>query len=104
MLESKHPDARIPDAVSLHQHNNTPDFVDVDVAEETVEKVARPLSGSAGVGGADSHALQHWLLRFGAASRNFALFCRESCRMALEWLPALGSLSSTYGPPTLRRG
>ena len=66
---SKHPDARTPEASSLHRHNTTPDFVDVDVTEDTVETVARRLFGGAGLGGADSHALQHWLLRFGIASR-----------------------------------
>jgi hypothetical protein len=39
-LESKHLDARTLDAASLHQRNNAPDFVNINVAEETVKKVA----------------------------------------------------------------
>ena len=35
----------------------------------SVKKVAWHLSGSASVGGTDSHALHHWLLRSGAASQ-----------------------------------
>jgi hypothetical protein len=77
VLESKHPDARTPDANSLPKYSNTPDFVDVDITEESVEKVARRLSGSAGLGGTDSHALQHWLLRFGAASRKLRIALAE---------------------------
>ena len=82
VLASKHPEARMPVASSLHQYANTPDFVDVDVTEETVEKVARRLSGSAGVGGTDSHALQHWLLRFGAVSRKL----RAVVAKLVDWL------------------
>ena len=68
-LESKHPDARIPETSSLFDYPSTPDFVDLDITSDVVEKVARRLSGSAGLGGVDSHALQHLLLQFGAASR-----------------------------------
>jgi hypothetical protein len=67
-LESKHPHAWILDASSLPKYTITPDFVDVDICEEAVETGARRHSGSAGLGGMDSHALQHWLLRFGVAS------------------------------------
>jgi hypothetical protein len=75
-LESKHPHARIPDASSLPEYTNTPDFVDA------VKKVARRLSGSAGLGGTDSHALQHWLLQFGVASRKLCTALAEFT----EWL------------------
>jgi hypothetical protein len=68
-MESKHPNnARILDVASLSRYTITPDFVDVDICEESVEKVARRLSGSVGLGGTDIHALQHWLLRFGMTS------------------------------------
>ena len=65
---SKHPEARTHDASSLNQRTNAPGFVDVDVTEETVEKIAQRLSGGASAGGIDSRALQRWLLRCGAAS------------------------------------
>jgi hypothetical protein len=55
-LKSKHPHARIPDASSLTKYPITPNFVDVDICEEAVITVARWLSGSAGLGGTDSHA------------------------------------------------
>ncbi len=68
VLRSKHPDARIPKPESLPQYDNTPDFVEVDITEDTVAKVARRPSGSAGLGGPDSHALKHWLRQLGLAS------------------------------------
>ncbi len=81
-LESKHQHARTPDASSLTKYPITPDFVDVDICEETVGTVARRLSGSAGLGGTDSHALQHWLLRFGVASRKL----RTALAEFTDWL------------------
>jgi hypothetical protein len=59
VLESKHPHARILDANSLPKYNQTPNFVNVDITEEAVKKVARRLSGITGLGGTDSIALQH---------------------------------------------
>jgi hypothetical protein len=49
-------------------YSEMPDFVDLDITDKIIEKVARRLSGSAGAGGTDSHALTHWLLHFGIAS------------------------------------
>jgi hypothetical protein len=66
-LRSKHPDARIPKPESLPTYAHTPDFVKVDITADAI--VAWRLSGSAGlVGGTGSHALKHWLLRFGVTS------------------------------------
>ena len=67
VLRSKHPDAKVPDISVLEEYETVPDFVDLDITEETVEQTARRLSGSAGPGGTDSAAVQHWLLRFGGA-------------------------------------
>ncbi len=69
VLESKHPDARVPDVSFFQSYPNTPDFVDLDITEDSVEKVAGRLSGSAGLGGSDAYACSHWLLKFGTASR-----------------------------------
>ena len=70
MPASKHPERRTLEASSLKKRNDAPNFADTCVADETVKKVARCPTGGAGVlGGSDSHALQRWLLRFGAASR-----------------------------------
>ncbi len=68
VLESKHPNARVPDFSSFPLYPNTPDFVDLAITEDSVEKVAGRLSGSAGLGGTDAYALSHWLLKFGTAS------------------------------------
>jgi hypothetical protein len=67
-LQSKHPDARVADPTQLPSYSETPDFVDLDITDEIVEKVARQLSGSAGASGTDPHALTHWLLHCGTAS------------------------------------
>jgi hypothetical protein len=47
--------------------------VHLDITEHSVEKVAGRVSGSAGLGGTDAHALSHWLLKFGAASRRLRI-------------------------------
>eukprot|EP00978_Attheya_sp_CCMP212_P038941 scaffold198092_cov45-Attheya_sp.AAC.1 len=66
-LRSKHPPARIPEVEDLEEYDTLPEFVRVDITDETVEKVVRRLSGAAGPGGTDAMSLQHWLLRFGSA-------------------------------------
>jgi hypothetical protein len=49
---------------------NAANFVDIVMTkQDAVGNVAGCLSSGAGAGGADSHAVQHWLLRFGFASR-----------------------------------
>jgi hypothetical protein len=77
-----HPDARIPKPESLPHYAHTPDFVEVDITADAVEKVSQRLSDSAGLGGTDSHALKHWLLRFGVAS----LKLREALADFMDWL------------------
>ena len=99
VLRSKHPDARIPKPESLPHYAHTPNFVEVDITVDAVEKVARRLSGSAGLGGTDSHALKHWLLRFGVASlklrealADFCLFYSSDVPVNLYLLHLSGSL------------
>jgi hypothetical protein len=82
VTEAKHPDVRTPEALSLHRCNTTPNFVDVDITKDTVKTIARRLSGGAGAGGTGRHALQHWLLRFGVASRKL----RSVVAKLAEWL------------------
>jgi hypothetical protein len=65
VLQSKHTDARVPDASEMEDYETLPDFVDLDITEEIVEQVARQLSGGTGPGGLDAQAIQQWLLRFG---------------------------------------
>jgi hypothetical protein len=82
VLRSKHPDARVPDVSVLEAYEILPDLQDVDITEETVEQVARRLSGSAGPGGTDSAAVQHWLLRFGGASQQL----RKAVAEFTDWM------------------
>ena len=54
----------------------------VDITDDVVSAVAGRLSGGAGPGGADLISLQHWLLRFGAVSKELRLIVAE----VGEWL------------------
>jgi hypothetical protein len=88
VLRSKHPDARIPKPESLPHYAHTPDFVEVGITADTVEKVARRLSGSAGLRGTDTCtqalAAQIWSCQ--------AETSRSPSRLhglALQWLPAI---------------
>jgi hypothetical protein len=67
--QSKHPDTQILEASKLEDYKIAPNFVDLDITEELIKKVAQCLSGSVGPGGADTQAIQHWLLRFGQTSQ-----------------------------------
>ena len=78
VLRTKHPDARPPSTASLDTYpNNPPEMVPVDITDNVVAAVAVRISGGAGPGGADSVSLQHWLLRFGAASRKLRLIVAD---------------------------
>jgi hypothetical protein len=65
----------------LEEYETVPDFVDLDVAEEVIKKVAWRLSGSAGPG-LDAQVIQQWLLRFGQASHNL----RTAAYNFVDWL------------------
>ena len=83
VLRDKQPEARTPTAASLDlYHDRPPDLTLVDITNETVTAVAGRLSGGAGPGGTDSVSLQHWLLRFGAASGELWLIFGDF----VEWL------------------
>ena len=74
MLRAKHLEARTPTAVSLDLYpDRPPEFTPVDITEDTVMTVVGRLLGGAGPGGTDSVSLQHWILRFGAASADLRL-------------------------------
>lgn len=81
VLADKHPNARIPDVSDIHAYESTPDFPDNDVTVDTLEKVARRQSGSAGFGGVDSHAVQKWRLRFGGHSAKL----QTAVSKTVEW-------------------
>ena len=105
VLRTKHPEARTPTAACLGSYTGRPpELTPVDITDDTVTAVAGRLSGSAGPGGTDSVSLQHWLLRFGAASAELRLIVGDF----VEWLgngrPPLGRLSGTYERPADRAG
>ncbi len=58
VLESKHPDAQVPGADALTDYPFLPDFVDLDITEDSIAVTARHLSGGAELGGMDAQALQ----------------------------------------------
>ena len=83
VLRAKHPEARTPTAVSLESYpDRPPELTPVDITNDTVTAVVGRLSGGAGPGGNDSVSLQHWLLRFRAASRGLWLIGGDF----MEWL------------------
>ena len=83
VLRAKPPEAQTPTAASLTSYTGCPpEFTPVDITYDTVTAVAGRLSGSAGPGGTDSVLLQHWLLRFGAASAEL----RRIVGNFVEWL------------------
>jgi hypothetical protein len=90
VLESKYPDVQIPGADALTGYLFLPDFVDLNITEDTIKVTARRLSGGAGLGGTDAHALQQWLLRFGKSSRLIGVLARQL-------LPAMGRLQGPHG-------
>ena len=74
VIRTKHPEARTPTAASLDSYpGRPPELTPVDITKDTVTVVAGRLSGGAGPGGTDSMSLQHWILRFSAASTELML-------------------------------
>jgi hypothetical protein len=70
-----------------------PGFIDLDVTEDYVEKVARRLSGAAGLGGTDACCvLKQWLLRFSPASREL----RQAVADFMDWLSNASPLWAAY--------
>ena len=83
VLHTKHPDARPLTAESLDTYpDRPPELVPIDITGNTVTEVAGQLYRGAGPGGSELVILQHWLLRFGAASRDLWLIVAE----LTEWL------------------
>ena len=83
----------------IEKHGTLPDFVEKDIAVDTVEKVARWLGDSAGLlGGTDTSDLQHWLLRFGRDSAEF----RKAVAEFVQWKANDNPPWAAY--PALRAG
>ena len=81
-LSSKHPDARVTDPATLRQHEELPDFADLDITNQVVETAAGKLSGAAGLGSDDGCSLKDLLLRFGKPSAD----CRKAAASLACWL------------------
>jgi hypothetical protein len=73
----------------MEDYDTLPDFADVDITKEVIEKVARRLSGSAGLGGSDTQAIQQWLLHFRQTSKGLHKAVQEftDWRMANDMPP-----------------
>ena len=69
VLLEKHPVPIIPAVEVLKHYNVVPEFVPINITEDTVEQVSGQLTGAAGPGGIDVASLQQWLLRFGVVSQ-----------------------------------
>ena len=83
VLCTKHQEAQTPPAVCLESYTGRPpELTPVDITEYTVTAIAGRIFGAAGPGGTDSVSLQHWLLRFVAASAELRLIVGD----LVEWL------------------
>jgi hypothetical protein len=61
VLTSKHPETRKPGEEGFHQYDNLTELPNLDLNKKSVEKVARRLSGCAGlIGGVNSTFLINW--------------------------------------------
>ena len=89
VLCTKHQDACPPSTSRLDTYpDRPPELVPVDITKYTVTEVAGQLSGGAGPVGTDLVSLQHWILRFGAASGELRLvvanFVEHTIRRQIE--------------------
>ena len=83
VIRAKHPEARTPTVACLTSYTRCPPEITlVDITDDTVTAVAGRLSGGVGPRGTDLVSLQHWLLRFGAASAEL----RRIVGDFVEWL------------------
>ena len=68
-----------------------------DITDNTVIKVTGRLSGEADMGGTESVSLQHWILRFGAASWELQLIVADltewSINGRLPWISYCSRMS-----------
>ena len=69
VLRDKHPALIVPNVEVLKHYDVVPEFVPIDITEDTVEQISGRLTGATGPGGIDAASLQQWLLRFGVVSQ-----------------------------------
>ena len=80
VLIEKHPKQRIPIAEDFMPCDPLPTTIQLTITNTHIEKLARKLSGSAGISGFDSFQLQRVLMRFGKQIENL----RESFIKAIS--------------------
>ena len=61
----KAPGADFPNVEVLEHYNVVPEFVPINITEDTVKQISGRLTSAAGTGGIHAANLQQWLLRFG---------------------------------------
>ena len=82
VFEGKHPCKTIPACARLETYKETHIFIPADITEGAVELVGCKISGSSGLGGTDSEALQVWLIKLGEDITRL----RTSMKNILNWL------------------
>ena len=70
VLASKHPIGKDVEISNLPIFESYPELVNIEVTEDSVDKVVRRLSGSVGPSEIDSVSMSHWLLEFGGTRIN----------------------------------
>ena len=88
VLKGKHPSGKTSNPSHFPFFEETPEFVDIDITEDTVEKVSSNLSGAGGLGGTYSLTLKHWLLNFGQESKRLCQVITEFTKLLLNESPS----------------
>lgn len=89
VLKSKHPSSKPHCEDAQIEADYVPDFEDVFITADVIEKTARRIQGSAGPSGTDSDHWQAVLLRYGAQSsllrEKVAAFTNYLCNSVVPW-------------------
>ena len=64
VLRQKHPAPIVPAVEVLEHYGVVPEFILLDITEDTVESISGKLTGTAGIGEINATGLQQWMLRF----------------------------------------
>ena len=82
MLREKHPVPIVPDVGVLEDYGIIPEFMPINITEDTVEQVSGRLTGATGPGGIDAAGLQQWILRFNVANQRL----RQAVASLARWM------------------
>ena len=81
-LKLKHSQGRDIEVENLPLFDSCRALIQIEVANENVELVAKRICGSAGPSGINSISMSHWLLKFGGASAKLW----KSIKKLIKWL------------------